>query len=265
MKSKTILHLFGAMLLILSSLQMKAQTTLLAGDIAFSGYSSNNAANDEFSFVLLKNITSGTAINFTDNGWLNTNVFRTGEGTLTWTSTTALVAGTEIKINFPAGGASGTATFVGGASAGTVTVPGGIAPSLATSGDQVLAYQGTTASPTFISGIHMNVYSVANFDPVNTDAATWDNTNSNTTNGSALPTGLTTGTNCIWVGTFNTAASEFDNAAFDCTASGIDLTTVTGIRAALNDQTKWLKTNTNPPGYLNRSIYYSTTGCYHSL
>ncbi len=219
---------------------ISAQTTLVAGDIAFTGYISAVATTDEFSFVLLKPVTSGTVINFTDNGWLNTNVFRTGEQIVTWTSTAALAAGTEIKISGPGAGTA-TATLVGGASAGTCA---GSMPSLSTSGDQVLAYQGTVAAPTFISAIHMNVYSVANFDPVNTDAATWDNTNSNNTSASALPPGLTTGTTAIWVGTFNTAASEFDNAIFNCAAGLIG--TVAQIKAIIYDPNNWTKTNGTP-------------------
>lgn len=100
--------------------QVKAQTTLVAGDIAFTGYISSHATTDAFSFVLLTNITSGTVINFTDNGWLSTNVFRTGEQTVTWTSSTALTAGTEIMISGPAAGAA-TATLVGGGATGVCT------------------------------------------------------------------------------------------------------------------------------------------------
>jgi hypothetical protein len=76
--------------------QPSVATTLVAGDIAFSGYISNDP--DQFSFVLLKNIGSGTVINFTDNGWLASGVFRSGEETTTWTATTDLTAGQEILI-----------------------------------------------------------------------------------------------------------------------------------------------------------------------
>jgi hypothetical protein len=229
--------------------KIAAQTTLVAGDIAFTGYISAAAATDEFSFVLLKNVSAGTVINFTDNAWLNTGVFRAGEQTVTWTTTAALPAGKEVKIS-GAGAGPATATLVGAGSPGTCT---GTMPSLSTSGDQVLAYQGTVASPSFISAIHMNVYSLANFDPVNTDAATWDNTNSNNTSASALPPGLTTGTTAIWVGTFNTAASEFDNANFNCSGP---INTVPNIKARIYNPANWNKSSSAPTGGM-----VTPTGC----
>jgi hypothetical protein len=214
---------------IIISTQSKSQTTLVAGDIAFTGYvaSYNAPTPDEFSFVLLKNITAGTVINFTDNGWLSTNAFRSGEQTITWTSNAALLAGREIRI------AGTTATLAGGGSAGTVT---GTALSLSVNGDQVLAYQGTVASPTFISGIHMNVYSTTIGDPVTTTAAAWDGT-ANTTNSSALPPGLSTATNAIWVGTQGVPSSERNNGRFNCSSGNI--TTVATTRASVNNQAFW--------------------------
>ncbi|MBL0337123.1 MAG: hypothetical protein IPP73_17870 [Chitinophagaceae bacterium] len=147
-------------------LQSRAQTTLAAGDIAFTGYISS--ATDQFSFVLLKSITSGTTINFTDDAWLPAGVFAGGEETVTWTSTTALSAGTEIKITGLVATRAGS-----GIVSGTVTgTAGGI--NLSTSGDQILAYQGIAASPTFISGIHMNVYALDVSACAATLAASWD-------------------------------------------------------------------------------------------
>jgi len=213
-------------------------TTLNAGDIAFSGYISA-AATDEFSFVLLRNIGPGTVINFTDNGWLSTNVFATGEQTCTWTSNAAYGAGTEIHI-------SGlTATLASGGSAGTVT---GTALGLSTTGDQILAYRGTPAAPTFISAIHMNVFTIAGGDAVNTTAAAWDGTATGTS-ASALPTGLTTGTNCIWIGTQGVAASEFENARYGTCSNPATLGAISTLRAALNNQANWTKTNGSPAGF----------------
>ena len=234
---KALLALF---LLLSLNNSLKAQVTA-PGDIAFSGYQSD--VTDQFSFVLLKSCTAGTVIHFTDNGWLNTNVFRTGETTVDWTCPAGgLPAGTEILIN------GLTATRSGGGLAGTVA---GTALSLSTSGDQILAYLGTAASPTFLSAIHMNVYTTLLGDPVSTTAAAWDGAGSNTGSGSALPTGLTTGVNCIWIGTLDVASSETDNSLFDCAASGINIATEAGARAALNDQSKWtIKTNfPNPVGF----------------
>ncbi len=224
-------------------------TTLNAGDIAFSGYASsyNTAAEDNFSFVLLKNIGPGTTINFTDNGWLSTNVLQTGETTVTWTSNAAYPAGTEIKIN------QLTATLAAGGSAGTVT---GSALSLISSGDQILAYRGPAASPTFISGIHMNVYTTANGDPVTTTAAEWDGT-ANTPNSSALPPGLTTGVNAIWIGTQGDINSEYSNGKYGTCLIPATFGDTTILRTALNNQDNWLKDDTLPP------VFNLPTGCVY--
>jgi hypothetical protein len=210
-------------------------TTLNAGDIGFTGYASNypTSAEDNFSFVLLRNIGPGTVINFTNNGWLSTNVFGTGEETLTWTSNAAYPAGTEIKIN------GLTATLAAGGSAGTVT---GTALNLSTIGDQVIAYRGTAAAPTFISAIHMNV-------EAGSTAAAWDGAVVST-NASALPTGLTTGTNCIWIGTAGDLASEFDNARYGNCAGPATLGPITTLRAALNNQANWIRDNNQPPSFV---------------
>jgi hypothetical protein len=219
-----------------------APTTLNAGDIAFSGYLGHGTGpttTDQFSFVLLRNIGPGTVINFTNNGWLSTNVFRTGEETVIWTSpATALPAGTEIHIVGLA------ATKAGGGSAGTVT---GTPLSLSANGDQILAYRGTVGAPTFISAIHKNVYVVPG-DPVTTTAAAWDGT-ANTLNSSALPTGLTTGVNAIWIGTQGDINSEFDNARFgNCTLPAV-AGSVAALRAALNNQANWSRSNNEPVGF----------------
>lgn len=137
---------------------LKAQTTLYPGDIAFTGV--NMDATKGFSFVILVDIDSGTTINFTDNGWLASGALRGGEGTLTWTAPRAYTAGEQVSTT-----TLGTMNF-------------------STSGDQILAYQGLSTNPSFIAAINVD------------GSAVWqtDATNSNT---SALPDGLTNGVNCI--------------------------------------------------------------------
>ncbi len=77
---KTILF---ACLLLLTAFNLSAQTILNAGDIAIVGINTDNP--DDFAFVLLTDIESGTVINFTDNGWLAAGGFRTGEGIKAYT------------------------------------------------------------------------------------------------------------------------------------------------------------------------------------
>lgn len=150
--------IFNLMIFLMSFSALRSQTTLVAGDLAFTGYYSagaNGAPDDQFSFVLLTNITAGTTIKFTDRAWLRTSP-STGSfsaletTTITWTATTGLSAGQEIKIQ------ELTATLASGpGSPGTVT---GTALSLSTNGEAILAYQGSDVSPTFITALHMNVY-----------------------------------------------------------------------------------------------------------
>lgn len=137
-------------------------TTLAIGDLAIIGYSSDTGGKS-FAFVLLRDVDAGTAINFTDNGWLAAGGFRTGEGTTTWTA--------------PAGGAT----------AGTVITISGLTGTLnpSTGGDSIIAYQGTAATPSVLFAI--------DFADGNTTFAA-DATNSNT---SAVPTGLTFGVNAL--------------------------------------------------------------------
>ena len=232
-----------------------AATTLVAGDIAFTSYASSypTVPEDNFSFVLLRSVGAGTTINFTNNGWLSTNVLQSGEETLTWTAPAGgLIAGTEIRIT------DLTATKSGGGNAGSVT---GTGLNLNTSGDQILAYQGPSGSPIFISAIHMNVFTIGGGDPVNTTAAAWDGT-ANTPSSSALPTGLTTGVNCIWIGTQGVPASEFNNARYgNCAAAAVS-GPVTALRALLNNQANWITDDNTPPSFvLPTGCNYLGTAC----
>jgi Secretion system C-terminal sorting domain len=248
-----------------------AQTTLVKGDLAFTGFIGNGtvAGTDEFSFVLLRAITANTVIKFTENGWLRTSSttgsFRTGEGTLQYTSV-ALPAGAEVRIVCSA---TPTATYAGmGGSAGTVSIlaateGNGTAPSFSANGDQIIAYQGTSASPTFVSAIHMNVYSiplnpapgVPGGDAVTTTTADWDGSFSNAV-ASGLPSGagvnfLTNGVDAIWIP--GAIAAEVDNARFNCAGP---LTTVAQIRAAVYNVANWTTSNDAPGFTLPTSCNY---------
>jgi len=227
---------------------------LAAGDIAFTGYISSDVGVDTFSFVLLKNSPAGTAINFTDNGWLNPGVFRASEQTATLTLTIAVVAGREIKITGPSAGAA-TATSYNGVTnttetVGTVT---GQMPSFSTTGDQLFAYQGTAAAPTFIAGLHANGLTIAGSgDCGDTTNAAWDpdcfdgagGTVGNA-NWSKKPAALTAGGSAVYLGTETVNNSDPDNAVFNCTGP---LSTPAQVRAAVNNSANWIKTNGTPSG-----------------
>ncbi len=225
------------LLFITFNIQSRAQTTLSAGDIAFTGYIFNNTAppaGDAFSFVLLANITSGTQVRFTDNGWLGSS-FRTGESDILWTSNAAYAAGTEITIT---SGAS-TATLNNSSSAGSLTVSGTSPFSLGFNGDQIICYQGSSlsSSATFITAIHSNVYSTTNGDPVTTTASAWDGTTNNSA-ASGMPTGLTGGATAIWLGTQGDISSEAVNAKFNCSGN---LSTVLNVKSSIYNFSNWTK------------------------
>ncbi len=129
-----------------------AQTTLGLGDVAITGYQSDNP--DKISFVLLTCVESGTEIHFTDFGWLSTGGFRiagsgtTKEGVLTWTSDTDLSCGAVITM-LPGSNEVNSGTISSGS-----LWPNSI--SLEVAGDQVFVFQGSLASPTLLTGIQMN-------------------------------------------------------------------------------------------------------------
>ncbi|HRF41397.1 MAG TPA: hypothetical protein PK198_21540, partial [Saprospiraceae bacterium] len=130
------------------------QTTLSAGDIAFTGYNSDNP--DDFSFVLLKDVSAGTTLTFTDKGWTAAGGFRPGESTMTITFSSARVVGEQFRV--PA--IMGVFLDFDGLSAGSSS---GANILLSASGDQIFAYQGSEPfnnSPAeqakFIAALHMN-------------------------------------------------------------------------------------------------------------
>lgn len=176
----------------------RAGTTLSAGDIAIVQYNADNT--DNFAFVLLTNIGSGTKIYFTDNGWKSDNTFRANENTITWTAPSDMNAGTVVTLT------SGRAFLA-----------------LSNKGDQILAYQVTTqtSTPTFIYAL--NAEGNAVWQPTASDSNT-----------SALPQGLTNGTNAV-------ALPEKDNYAYTGVTTGDAAT----LLAAISNQNNWTGHNSN--------------------
>ena len=173
-----------------------AQTTLTAGEVAIIGYSSDDP--DQIVFLLLTDVTLGTQIKFTDRGWNSTTgtffINTAVEGVLTWTATTALPIGTEIKLEDGPGVVPFFATL------GSVVETDNFA--LATNGDQILVYQGTDIAPTFLNAVHLD----------NAEGGWGNGTSQSRT---ALPPGLTDGLNAIYF-------TEIDNATFTCPATPVE-------------------------------------------
>ena len=131
---------------------------LSPGDIAIVDY--NSSGPDEFTFVALRDIEAGTTINFTDNGWLASGGFLPGEGTVTYTASTLIAAGTAVTLT-------------------------GL--DLDSAGDQIIAYQGDALNPTFLYAIDL-----ADGDQAFAGDATGTTT-------SAIPWGLTPGVTAVAV------------------------------------------------------------------
>ena len=212
--------LLGFFLFFFICITAVGQTTLGLGDIVFTGYAADD--EDRVMFVLLAPVTSGTTVNFTDNGWFAAGGFRDNEGTVALTFNEDTPAGTEILVNFDSGVFSATAS--NGVSTTLSTVSGTIA--LSGSGDQIFAYQGpeptgTDAPDNWVAAI-------------NAEGTGWqaDATSSNT---SALPAVFTEGTDAF-------AINENDNGFYTrVTTEG----TAAALRTAIYTLADWTLDNAN--------------------
>ncbi len=194
-------------------------TTLAAGEIAIIGYNSEGS-DDGFSFVLLTDVDASTEIKFTDNEW-RSGAFDPNEGAVSWTSGTALSAGTVVRLQFNNSAETQSAsvgTVVRGADSGTFNA----LMSLSTSGDHILAYQGAATSPSFLTAF---IYRPAGYVAGNTSET-------------ELPPGLTIGVNAI---NFidRSIPDEFDNGFYNGPTSG----SAAFLSTAINTESNWVGDN----------------------
>jgi large repetitive protein len=212
-----------------------AQTTLVAGDIAFTGYNTDDntvngaTANDDFSFILLKNITSGTTIYFTDFGWRSdAPAFQTAnpcgpssgavsDGIIQWTATSDLPYGTQVRIRCKSNLSATLGSVTGVQSTFNAATD---YLSLPVSGDHIFAYQGTFAAPTLLAGLSAN--------------GPWDATLTNcqfNSSSSTLPAALSSNSYAVAI------TPEVDNARLKTSV------TLTGNaatdRTAIHDAANW--------------------------
>jgi endonuclease I len=183
--------IFTTLSILCSAFVAFSQTTLTPGDIAVIGFNGDDP--DVIRFVNLVNVAAGTQVKITDNAWTGT-ALATAEGTDTWTAST----------DFPAGTVH---TFT------PVTV------ALGTTGDQILLYQGTSTSPTFVFAV---------------SSRSWV-TGSTSTTTSRVPAGLTNGTNAL---AFST---ERDNGAYTIVTNNAPKAT---LLTSICNQNNWNRTDT---------------------
>lgn len=210
-----------------------SQTVLTGGDIAFVGYNSEASSSDEFAFMLLKDVSAGTTITFTDHLWQSTGGFYINtmygacntETIMTWTSSSALPLGTVVVITNP-GGTGSTNPSMATATTGTVFVAGGCPDfTFPTSGDVLYAYQGTmpvdNTATNFLAAINMN--------------GAWLAGASISTSEGALPTNLNSAHALL-------LTPEVDNAVY----RGIVTGTAAALRTAINNPANWVTDDVNP-------------------
>jgi Domain of unknown function (DUF5017)/Secretion system C-terminal sorting domain len=190
-----------------------AQTVLSPGDIAVLGIQADTP--DDFQFVTFVDLEAGTQIHFTDCGVKADGTIRTGEGGNIFTADAAVSAGTIFGFISNAG----LFTVDGDYTAGAVN--------LSTSGDQIIAYQGSLTTPTYLWAMQIN-------------STLWQ-TECDNTNTSTLPTGLIDGVTAVAAGYGPGDGDEWDNAVYNmAVTSG----TVSDLQAFIGNASFYIGLNT---------------------
>ncbi len=203
-RSRTALFITLTLLAISASSSV-AVAELATGDVAVIAYRSDDP--DALAFVTLASIPSGTEIRFTDSGWISGSGFRDTEGGIMYTAPSTLPAGTVVTGSNPFNSGDWSINNTGVGSNGLM---------LSTSGDQILAFQGDAATPTFIYALTY-------------DSTGWSNaTSSNTT---ALPPGVYDGTSAVSLG-----SPERDNGYYAGPTTG----TAGELLESISDPANWV-------------------------
>lgn len=190
----------------IASSQLKAQTALSAGDLMFTGIQVNGTT-DNISFVTFRELTAGTTVYFTDNGWTG-SAFRNSTST-DFDGSEGLVffkvkadqsvgAGTIIRLLdtnttkldwFSVSGSTATFNTPGTIGTGTAGSPQFPFLGLSTSGEQVYGFQSSLPAISGTSGSNplFATSSQTSLLAINT-ATTW--ANSTSTGTGAITPGL---------------------------------------------------------------------------
>lgn len=195
---------------------LSAQSTLSAGDLILVTVNADGDKN--FDFVPLVDISANTVICFSDNAW-NGSALKSSEGTLKYTAGSAVTAGTILS-------------YSGTVSGDWSTEDAGFNPS--GSGDNILVFQGSSSSPTFIYGIGW------------AKGTSWITNGSATANNSYIPSALSTGDNTL------VSLSTKDNYQYDSS---------NGSKGTKSDFRYWVSQVSNYNGQ-NTSAYSSLSGSF---
>jgi len=245
--------MFKSVLLLLATFSLSfasySQSTLQAGDIAIIGYN-YDASPQEMSIVTLVPISAGTVIYITDYGYdENTSTFGTtsissvNEGSIKWTTTSAIAAGTVIKFSITSGitpsvsGLPGTVEITGWTNTINTTSP------TPAGGDNWFIFQGSSATSvsTFVFA-WMNPFA-ATFNGINQPTGQFIVSGSGTPNiqNSYLPPSLTLGISAIALNRdVNLGGNHGDNNVYKGTKTG----TKSNLLSAICNVSNWLTNET---------------------
>jgi len=239
----------GMFFLFLSPLG-RAQT-LNAGDFAVVGLNSSFNLNttspigpDEIAIVALANIPSGTNIKITDRGWNGSAMITglTGEGVMSWTTTSAIPQGTVFKITVTTG--VSPSISISPSSYGTPAVTAdwttpSLVGAMGNTGDQVIIYQGSDTNPgNFVYGFNSS-------NSTATSAGNWQ-TGSISARDSDLPPGLTNNSALDGSVAATAVAFTYNGGYFanNFVYSGSRAGTKTSLLKAIANRANWTYTTT---------------------
>ncbi len=228
--------------MIVFSPETKSQTSLSAGDLAFVSMKVAGSGSDAFSFITFKDLCPSTVIYFSDMPYRNTGGFCAfpQEFCVSLTVTTKIPAGTIVKY---IDGTPGTCTMPAGA--GTIAYAFATAANqnmgFSSSNDNIFAFQGTYASPSFIASLKTAAYTASGSVNCSNRAHT------------ELPSSLTLGTNAVFK-----ALGGNDVIKYTGTTSG----TIAAIKAAIFNATNWSNSSTDFSGTISLSNAVTVTCTY---
>ncbi|HLP57022.1 MAG TPA: T9SS type A sorting domain-containing protein [Fluviicola sp.] len=189
---------------------------ITAGDIAFTSAKVSNG--DGFSFVTFIDLCPGTQIIFSDMPWRDeTNKFCTSdeEFVITFTVTARIDRGTVVVYN---DGAPGSVSMATGAATLSWTLANQRNNGFSSDGDNIFAFTGTYANPTFIAGMKIK-------------DGTWmtGTVSCGDRQHTRLPAALTNGTNALYIN------PSGDGMRYTGTFTG----TRAALRSAINNPANW--------------------------
>jgi hypothetical protein len=222
-----------------ATLASTTQASLVAGDIAIVGFQASGAPSDSIAFAALTDLSAGTVIYFTDNGWTG-SVFRGvtasdddgNENLMKYTvGSNGLAAGTVIS-SLSTNSAYGQWTLSGDIGPGSGSYQ---QLSLSSTGDQVTAFISSNGTGPMLSGFT----ALWTFD----NTGTFEDATSSGTG--SLPTGLDSTTSTLLTGGKNYGV--FNYASFSGAADAATW------RARIADQSNW-STGTQTTDLSDRSF-----------